>query len=298
MSHTILLIFRFGTPEPTRGRQTLCKYYHDNEILNEQLPRIKAAQTVNDFEQLLQEQLRRNQVFPKSAKSIEPYYDFEEILRNRTCLSEKSVLQYRFVSKQLLNENRETSSTLSLGNHPFTSAPRRQNEKVRNIENFTYVAAECYEKCISVYLNDLSSFERQVERERQSILSHIDHSIPLSLRQVFDDSSLINQINRIKISFKSPQSNPPKLKSPRQSIHIPRVCLQTMSSNDSNKNRDESTNQVKDPPEIVLSDHSTNQNNIPGDITENFSDTAQSIDKSCYLSVPIGNCYSSEARPP
>lgn len=286
-SISLFLICRFGKVDPARGRQTLCKFY-DNEILNEQLQRIKSAQTVDEFEKLLQEQLRRQQGFTKSAKSIQPYYDSDEILRNKTCLSEQCERQtYRFDGNQLLNENRDASSSSSVPLAKPTS---------RSYDYFAYAAAECYEKCISVYLNDLSASDRRVERERQSILSHIDYSIPLKLRQVFDDSSLANQVERIKISFESLQ--PVQLRSPRQSIHIPRVRQQTMSSNESNNNRDESTTQVKDPPEIVLSDHSTNQN-IKQDTTKSYSDSDQVIDKNnCYLSVPIGHFYSSEARPP
>lgn len=198
LSNLFSLICRFGKVEPTtpRGRRTLCNLIHDNEILNEQLQRIKSAQTVDDFEKLLQEQLRRNQHLPDSANlSVEPYADSDEILRNRTCLSEQdkqSAGTRRFDGNQLLNEqHRNTSSSTSTISRQF--------------EYYAYAAAECYEKCISVYLNELSAFDRQVERERQSILSHIDHSIPLKLRQVFDDSSLANQIERIKISFETAQ---------------------------------------------------------------------------------------------
>lgn len=233
--------------------------------------------------------MRRNQHLPRSAKSsVQPYADADEILRNRTCLSERdkpSSVTRRFEGSQLLNEqHRNTSSS--------TSSTSRQ------VECYAYAAAECYEQCISVYLNDLSAFDRRVERERQSILSHIDHSIPLKLRQVFDDSSLAKQIERIKISFEAAQSTV-ELKCARQSFHIPRLCRQTMSSNDSNNNRDEDTKQVNQPPEIVLSDHSTNQNIIKGDSAKScYSDSEQAIDKNCYLSVPIRHCYSSEARPP
>lgn len=282
----LISICRFGEPDPARGRQTLCKHYLDNELLNEQLQRIKSARTVDEFEKLLQEQLRCNQGFAKSAKSIEPYFDFEAILRSKTCLiSEK--LQYRFDGNQLLNENRNTS------------APEHKCHRLSRIENFAFAAAECYEKCIGVYLNDLSALDRRVERERQSILSHIDFSLPSRLRQVFDDSSLANRIDRIKISFQSSSSTTVSTSRPSVVHHIPRVSQQTMSSNDSNNNREESTNQVKDPPKIVLSDHSSNQNNIVQvGIAKNYRESEQVTDKNCYLSVPIRHCYSSEARPP
>lgn len=288
-----------GEPDPTRGRQTLCKFYHDNEILNEQLQRIKSAQTVNDFEKLLQEQLRRKQ----SAKSIEYYYDFEDILRHETCLREKIDVQNRSSFNQLLNENNKKSSlSLSYANLLTSSSPLEasvRESRLFSVENFASVAAECYEKCVNVYLNDLSAFNRRVEREKQSFFAHIDYSIPLKLRQVFDDSSLVNRINSIKISFESKSlRDDPITVNTRQSIYIPRVSRQTMSSNDSNNNRDDSTNQVKDPPKIVLSDHSTNKNIIQGDIVRSYSDKDKVIDKSCYLTVPIGHFYSGEARPP
>lgn len=118
--HLFSLICRFGKVELTtpRGRRTLCNLIQDNEILNEQLQRIKSAQTVDDFEKLLQEQLRRNQHLPRSAKpSVQPYDNSDKILQNRTCLSERdkpSSVTRRFDGNQLLNEqHRNTSSSAS-----------------------------------------------------------------------------------------------------------------------------------------------------------------------------------------
>jgi hypothetical protein len=70
-----------------------------------------------------------------------------------------------------------------------------------------------------------------------------------------------------------------------------------MSCNDTNNNHNDSTNQVKDPPKIILSDHSTNQNILQGEnFIKNFSDNDTVNDKNC-LNVPIES-FSSEARPP
>jgi hypothetical protein len=70
-----------------------------------------------------------------------------------------------------------------------------------------------------------------------------------------------------------------------------------MSCNDTNNNQDVSTNQLKDPPKIILSDHSTNSNILQGDRTKSFSDKEKVIDKHC-LTVPANGTFSGEARPP
>lgn len=69
-----------------------------------------------------------------------------------------------------------------------------------------------------------------------------------------------------------------------------------MSCNDTNNNSTDSTKQLKDPPKIILSDHSTNQT-IQGDKNKEFSDSNSALGKTC-LTIPLENFYSSEARPP
>lgn len=71
-----------------------------------------------------------------------------------------------------------------------------------------------------------------------------------------------------------------------------------MSCNENNNNHNESTNKLKDLPKIICSDHSTNQIKIQGERIKKFSDKEKVIDDKNCLAVPMGNFYSSEARPP
>lgn len=71
-----------------------------------------------------------------------------------------------------------------------------------------------------------------------------------------------------------------------------------MSCNDTNNNHNECTNKLKDPPKIILSDHSTNQNILQGEkFQRSFSDNTAVKSENC-LKVPIERSFSSEARPP
>lgn len=299
----LFLCCRLGEPIPFRGRQTLCKYYDNNEILNEQLLQIKSAQTVQEFEKLFNEQVRHHQGFPKSAKSVEPYYDTKEILNplkpfaSETCLCTKDL--YRLKHNRLASERQRTPS-------PSASTPNviKGLNRRNSIDDFVHLASECYDKCINIYLNNLNDCNRRAELlERQSIKSPSGYAGKRSLKsRKINDLSLANRINKLSInldsSYRDVASHSPDLfHSARQSTPPLHNCShQSMSCNDTNNNSTESTNQLKDPPKIILSDHSTNQN-IQGDSSKDFSDSNSASDKNS-LTIPLENYYSGEARPP
>jgi hypothetical protein len=282
----------------------LCKYYDNNQILNEQLLEIKSAQTADEFEKLFKQQYRHNQGFLKSAKSVEPYYDIEEVLTplkpfsSETCPCTKDV--YRFNNYRLVNERQQPPT-------PTVCSPSdaiKGLDYKASLDEFVHLASECYDKCINVYLNNLNDCNKRAESiERQSIRSSSGHSGKYSLKaKKINDLSLVNRINKLCINleayrrdFVSQSSD--NFPSTRQSISSLHDCShQAMSCNDTNNNGTDSTNQLKDPPKIILSDHSTNHT-IQGDRNKEICDKSSTIDKNC-LTIPNENYYSSEARPP
>jgi hypothetical protein len=295
------LFHRLGEPIPFRGRQTLCKYYDHNEILNEQLLEIKSAHTAREFEKLFEQQLRHQQGYPKSAKSVEPYYDIKEILNplkpftSEACLCTKEL--YRFSDTRPTNERQRAASPASV-----TNAIKGLSGNEKSIDDFVSLASECYDKCINIYLDNLNDCNQRAEiLVRQSLKSPSGYTGKRSLKsQKVNDLALVSRIKKLSISLDANRcdvvSQTDTFHSARQSTLSPQNCSQkTMSCNDTNNNSTESTNQLKDPPKIILSDHSTNQ--IQGDNSKEYSDTNSAIDKNS-LTVPIENYYSSEARPP
>lgn len=268
-------------------------------MLSEQLREIKSAQSVLEFERLFSEQLRH----PSSAKSIQPYYDAKEVLNplkpfaSETCLCTKDL--YRLT--RLVSEGKRSPSPTSIFN-----ASRSLCKP--SIDAFVDLAADCYDKCIHVYLDNLSECNRRAEIvERQSVTSPAGYSGRRSLKsRKINEQLLVNQISKLSINLESHHLQPTATSfsadhffSTRQStLSLPQCSPQTMSSNDANNNSTESTNNLKDPPKIVLSDHSTNQS-IQGDNSKDtYSDRRNSADDKNSLTIPIENYYSSEARPP
>jgi hypothetical protein len=208
------IFYRFDETYSNRGRRTLCNFYHHNEILSEQLLRIKSAQTVNEFEKLIQEQLRRNQDF-SIEKLIEPYSEFKEILKNKTCLRTPDI--YRSINKQLLSSREK--STLLPSSLNTTAAHKQFNEIIDvndnkserrrkdSINEFVYSATVCYENCINCYLNNLNTCNQRAEIAEQqsenspSFQQRNGRKLSLKVRQI-DDSTLVNQINKISIGSK------------------------------------------------------------------------------------------------
>jgi hypothetical protein len=292
---SFLFVRRLGEPFPFRGRQTLCKYYDNNEVLNEQLIEIKSAQTAKDFEKLLEEQVRHRQGYAKDAKSLEPYYDVKAVLAplkplsSETCLCTKDIYRLR-ASRAGSEYHRSSTSTVS--------NPIKGLEQASSLEDFVHLAAECYDKCINSYLSNLDDCNRRANIiERQSSKSSTGFSGRRTLKaKKINDLSLANRINKLCINLEAYQREVDPFNAARQSTSSIHGCShQTMSCNDTNNNT-ESTNQLKDPPKIILSDHSSSNQTLQGDKSQEFSDSS-AIDKNC-LTIPIESYYTSEARPP
>lgn len=254
-----------------------------------------------DLEKLLDQQLRHNQGFPKSAKSVERFYDIKEVLNplkpfaSETCLCTKDL--YRLTSNQLTNERRRTPSPTA------SNAIKGLNCKT-TIDEFVHLASDCYDKCINIYLDNLNDCDRRADIiERQSIKSQSRYIGKRSLKsRRINDLSLANRINKLNINLDTyhrevVSHSPDHFYGAGQSpLSIQHCFHQSMSCHDTNNNSTESTNQLKDPPKIVFSDHSTNQS-LQGDNSKDYSDSNSCTDKNC-LTIPIDNFYSSEARPP
>lgn len=300
---------RLGEPFPFRGRQTLCKYYDSNQILNEQLLQIKSAHTVREFEKLFCEQLRQSRSFASSAKSYtDLYYDTKDVLEQaklftiESCLCTKDFNRLSSVGKrQTSGQQRASSPAIPVSIASTTkSCSGRQT-----LDEFVHIASECYDKCINIYLDNLNDCNRRAEIiERHSIRApSTGYAGRRSLKAIrINDLTLANQINKLSINLDTHRRDvasrsPDTHCNERQSHSSTPICShQTMSCSDTNNNSTDSTNQLKDPPKIVLSDHSTNQT-IQGDKGKEFSDSSSAADKNC-LSIPNENFFSSEARPP
>jgi hypothetical protein len=257
------------------------------------LIRIKSAATADDIERLFSEQLRHNQFYPKNtAKSIEPYYDTQAILEPLKAFSSETCL----CAKEFYR--------LDYNLQPWhdTSRPRVQSNAIKRLavddkgfEDFYRLANECYDTCIQFYLNDLNDCNRRAEFIARQSVKRPATSCGIFKRTLEADNKVPDELTS-------------QLK--KLSINLERNCggqsttnvssLQAMSCNDTNNNSTESTN-LKEPPKIIFSDFSKQQQEhasqeLPtnGDSEKNFdSDTSG---KNC-LTIPITN-YCSEARPP
>lgn len=255
---------------------------------------------MQEFEKLFNEQFRHSQEFPHSAKSfIEPYYDIKEVLNplkpfeSETCLCTRDL--YRSNNNRLANERHRAPSPSAAANQT-----KRLNCK-NSLDEFVHLASECYDKCINIYLDNLNDCNRRAELvERQSLKSPSGYTGKRSLKsRKINDLSLANRINKLNINLDRDVASysPENFCTARQSSSSPQNCsYQTMSCNETNNNSTESTNQLKDPPKIVLSDHSTNQAK-QADNSKDFSDSDSAIDRNC-LTIPLENYYTGEARPP
>lgn len=210
-------------------------------------------------------------------------------LSSETCLCTKDI--YRLRANRLGREHYRSATS-------STSNAIKGLEQASSLEDFVHLAAECYDKCINSYLSNLDDCNRRADIiERQSSRSSTGFSGRRTLKaKKINDLSLANRINKLCINLEAYQRDVNPFQATRQSTSSIQGCShQTMSCNDTNNNT-ESTNQLKDPPRIILSDHSTNQT-IQGDKSKEFSDCVSAVDKNC-LTIPIESYYTSEARPP
>lgn len=297
--------FRLGEQFPFRGRQTICKYYDSNEIINNQLIRIKSATTAVEFERIFNEQHRYKHGYSKSTKSIEPYYDIQTVLEpplravaSETCLCAKEF--YR------LDYNLQQKRPAALVQQSLSAnAIKRLTVDDKSFNAFLRSASECYDTCIQHYLNDLNTCNQKAEFiARQSLkrpASNYSFGIrSLKLESKFpDETSLTNQLRKLSLNLEKPAQ---VQNCARQSSTSHR-SFQAMSCSDTNNNNNntESTNApLKDPPKIICSDFSSaTQQEIQksvSDCEKDFSSDKSGLDKNC-LTIPHTN-YCSEARPP
>lgn len=255
---------------------------------------IKSATTIQELEKLFSDQLRHNQGYAKSAKSVEPYYDTKDVLNplkpfaSETCLCTKDL--YRLNNNRVANERQFRSPSPS----PSTSNTIKGLKLKTSIDEFVHLASDCYDKCINIYLDNLNDCNRRAEL----IKSPSGYAGKRSLKpKKINDVSLTYQIQKLNINLDSFQRDDYFQFHRSQTPVSPQPCSQkAMSCNDTNNNSTDGTNQLKDPPKIILSDHSTNQS-IQGE-TKEFSDSDNSASSKTCLTIPLENFYSSEARPP
>lgn len=297
--------FRLGEQFAFRGRQTICKYYDSNEIINNQLIRIKSATTAVEFERIFNEQHRYKHGYSKSVKSVEPYFDTQAVLEpplrataSETCLCAKEFyrLDYNLLQKQ--------PATLVQQQSLSTNAIKRLTVDDKGFNAFLLSASECYDTCIQYYLNDLNSCNQKADFiARQSSQLRPTSSCSFGIRSLKLESKIPDEItNKLrKLSINLEKSTTQLENCARQSSTSHR-SFQAMSCSDTNNNHNtESTNvQLKDPPKIICSDFSS-----AAATTQQQSDTQKSVekdfssdksDKNC-LKIPHSN-YCSEARPP
>lgn len=313
-----LIFCRLGDQLSFRGRQTLCKYYNNNEIINDRLIEIKSAATIKDFEKILNNQFRSKQ---EHFKAFEPYYDTSAILAstfkplvNETCLctNDNYRLNYDF------EEKRKQQCTPPLLNKTTSNAIKTFTVTNNSIDNFICLASECYNNCIQNYLNNLNDCNKKVEKSIKRQSSTEDHTAietneskpSLSLEHSsfgsdkINENILTNHLNKLKINLHTNCDVTPTFetrnhsKSTGQSFTIhPKCTSQAMSCSDSNNNNSESTNHIKDPPKIIFSDFSTVKQPKQDKSDKDLSDNRSAIDNKNCLTIPIAS-YCSESRPP
>lgn len=316
-------VFRFGEQLLYRGRQTICKYYKNNELINDRLIQIKSAETVDDFYKIINNHIRNKR---EVIKNIEQYYDTSTVLApslkplaNETCLCTKDYYRLNNIfdekQKDHCKESPHLSKTTANAIKKFTITSGKTS-----IDKFIYLASECYNKYIQNYLSNLNECNKKVEEyiKRQSLITdytgiEITKSKPLLLPEINSNKAdkinvnvITNHLNKLNINLhtnceistvKSEECNSIKPKNKGQSPRIYSTCRsQDMSCSDSNNNSTESTNHMRDPPKIIFSDFSTENQSTQDKSDKDLSDNRSAIDKNC-LAIP-NTKYCSEARPP
>ncbi|XP_070504030.1 uncharacterized protein [Chironomus tepperi] len=309
---------RLGDQLLFRGRQTLCKYYNNNEIINDRLIEIKSAVTIKDFEKILNNQFQNKQAY---FRAVEPYYDTSSILAsslkplaNETCLCTKDYYRLNYY----FEEKRKQQCTSPLLSKTTSNAIKTFTVGNSSIDNFICLASECYDNCIQNYLNNLNDCNQKVEKSIKGQSSTEDHTAigvndskpSLSLEHSsygsdkINENILTNHLNKLNINLHTNCDVTPTFdtrnhsKSTGQSIpKHPKCRSQAMSCSDTNNNNSESTNHIKDPPKIIFSDFSTVKQPKQDTSDKNLSDNRSAIDSKNCLTIPIAT-YCSELRPP
>lgn len=306
--------FRFGEQHSFRGRQTICKFYDGNDIINDELVEIKSAKNSVDFERIFSEQYRHNRSYSKNAKFIEPYFDTQAILeplsvlKRETCLCAKEL----FYRSDYILQQRQVKRPSQLHHNSSANAIKRLAlDDSKNFDAFLQSANECYNTCIQHYLNNLDACNerakviarQQTQKRPATIFSLNKHSLTIETKlSISDDFLITTQLQKLSINLeKSTRINNCVRQSSTSHQSASSSSFRAMSCNDTNNNSTESTNhQIKDPPKIIFNDFSNSQvetaKTIISDSEKDFSENNSKVDKNC-LTIPITN-YCSEARPP
>ena len=261
--------------------------------------RIKSATTAVEFERIFNEQHRYKHGYSKSVKSIEPYFDTQAVLEPRlrataseTCLCAKEFyrLDYNLLQKR----------PAALVQQQSTNAIKRLTVDDKGFNAFLLSASECYDTCIQYYLNDLNSCNQKADFIARQSSQRPASSCSFGIRSLKLESKFPDEItNKFrKLSINLEKSTTQVENCTRQSSTSHR-SFQAMSCSETNNNNNniESTNvPLKDPPKIICSDFSQQQDTqkIVGDCEKDFS--SEKSDKNC-LTIPHTN-FCSEARPP
>lgn len=305
---------RLGEQLLNHENKTVCKYHSHNEIINDKLFGIK---TVQDFERILNSRLRHR-------RDIEPFYGSSTIptpslrpLASETCLHTKDYYRLNCIHEDYYCYKQPYCRPTPLLSRATTSnAATKFKATDSSLEKFICLAAECYNRCIKYYLNNLNDCNRKVEKssKRQSVTDQKasdkkepntekpPETTPIKERESVNEQPLVNQLNRLNINLHHTTSCDDthineKTKNTGQSTAIFTQCRsQAMSWSDSNDSSTESTNHMQDPPKIIFSDFSTAKQQTQDKSDKDLSDNRSAIERNC-LSIPKTR-YCSEARPP
>lgn len=310
----------------------MCKYYDSNQLINEQLIEIKSATNIYDFENILRKQLRHNQGFSKRAQSIEQYYDTKTILapelktvaEKETCLHLRDDYRLKKSLKPQFQTNAVLGKTLSSSSSSSTANEIKGFTINKNsIDDFIRLATECYDKCIQCYFNQLNDCNQKVEiieRQSLSVLHNDKPSITLSSSYTkrnaikihqFEEILLTNQLNKLNINLDAtrgtvssslPLSANLHRHAARRFFTSPGFSNsrnhRDMSCNGKKINNIDQTNQLNDPPIIILSDHSTTKQSTTQGESKSFSQSSSLTEtNNLNLAIPTIH-YCSESRPP
>lgn len=255
--------------------------------------RIKSATTAEDIGRIFSEQLRHNQFYSKSEKSIDPYYDTQAILApaktfgSETCLCAKEFYRLDYNLQPWHDITRPGVQS---------NAIKRLAVDDKGLEDFYRLANECYDTCIQFYLNDLNDCNRKAEVIARHSVKRPATSCGNSKRSLKAENQLPDELS---IQLKKLSINLEQSKNCGGQSSTFCSSFQAMSCNDTNNNSIDSTN-LKEPPKIILSDFSSKQQEHASQPPAN-SESEKNFDsdtsgKSC-LTIPLTN-YCSEARPP
>lgn len=175
----VVISCRLGENLPFRGRQVLCKYYKNNEILSEQLLRIKSAKTTKEIKELLvyhHKKVKRN----NSSVPIGKHYDCNKILEAKRG-------HVKPCSCKLSNYGKISTDQSTTTNNANAIKTGKRKTSENTVDDFIRLASQCYKNYIQSHFNELNWCSKKVilvGEQQQNFLKR-DNRVSLAAKNIW-----------------------------------------------------------------------------------------------------------------